>query len=119
MYPELHIYVRLSQTFQKASVLITHVNFSTKKPLTKKEDVIDFYNKIHSTKTDFKKTIDKVKELKKFIDEDKLHTIIQIDGGINSENSKKLFELGTTLNVVGSFLIKNISKDTLSKLKKK
>ena len=62
-------------------------------------------------------SIDKVKELKKFIDEDKLHTIIQIDGGINSENSKKLFELGTTLNVVGSFLIKNISKETLSKLK--
>ncbi|MBR2022497.1 MAG: ribulose-phosphate 3-epimerase [Mycoplasmataceae bacterium] len=63
-------------------------------------------------------SIEKVKELKKFIDEDKLHTIIQIDGGINSENSKKLFELGTTLNVVGSFLIKNISKETLLKLKK-
>lgn len=37
-------------------------NFSTKKPLSKKEDVMDLYNKIHSTKTDFKKTIDKVKE---------------------------------------------------------
>lgn len=62
------------------------------------------------------KTYDKLKEIKKFIDEEKLPTVIQIDGGINDLNSKKLFKQGSIFNVVGSYLINNLNKETLKKL---
>lgn len=62
-------------------------------------------------------TYEKIDEIKKFIDEEKLPTLIQVDGGINNTNSKKIFELGSSLNVVGSYLIKDISKETINKLK--
>lgn len=61
-------------------------------------------------------TINKIKEIKEFIDEEKLHTIIQVDGGINLDNSKELFNIGTTFNVVGTFLINNLNKNTIKKL---
>lgn len=63
-----------------------------------------------------KSTYDKIREIKQFIDEEKLPTIIQVDGGINDKNSKDLFKIGSSFNVVGSFLIKNISSNTLKKL---
>lgn len=62
-------------------------------------------------------SFDKIKKLKKYIDENKIPTIIQVDGGINDTNSKKIFNSGSTYNVVGSYLINNISKETLKKLK--
>lgn len=62
---------------------------------------------------------DKIKEIKQFIDEEKLPTIIQVDGGVNDTNSKELFKIGTSLNVVGSFLINNLNDETLKKLGKK
>lgn len=62
------------------------------------------------------KTYSKLKEIKEFIDEEKLPTVIQIDGGINDLNSKKLFKQGSLFNVVGSYLIKNLNKETLKKL---
>lgn len=62
-------------------------------------------------------TFEKVVKLKEYIEENKIPTSIQVDGGINDTNSKKLFELGSTYNVIGSYLMKNISKETLKKLK--
>ncbi len=62
------------------------------------------------------KTYSKLKEIKDFIDEEKLPTIIQIDGGINDLNSKKLFKYGSLLNVVGSYLINNLNKETIKRL---
>lgn len=61
-------------------------------------------------------TFDKIKEIKKFIDEEKLPTLIQVDGGINESNSKLLFELGTSFNVVGSYLINSLNKETMKKI---
>ncbi len=61
-------------------------------------------------------TIDKIKEVQSFIEEESLPTIIQVDGGISDTNSKKLFELGSSFNVVGSYLIKNLNEETLKKL---
>lgn len=61
-------------------------------------------------------TYEKIKKIKEFINEEKLPTIIQVDGGINDKNSKKLFQIGSSMNVVGSFLIKNLNIDTLKKL---
>lgn len=60
---------------------------------------------------------EKIKKIKNFIDEEKLPTIIQVDGGVNDLNSKRLFEIGTTYNVVGSYLMNNLNKETLKKLK--
>lgn len=62
-------------------------------------------------------TYQKIQEIKKFIDEEKITTIIQVDGGISNLNSKKVFELGSTFNVVGSYLMNNLSKETINKLK--
>lgn len=66
--------------------------------------------------TFIEKTYEKIKEIKQFIDEEKLPTIIQVDGGINDKNSKKLFQNGSSMNVVGSFLIKNLNIENLKKL---
>ena len=41
--------------------------------------------------TFIEKTYNKLKEIKNFINEEKLPTVIQIDGGINDLNSKELF----------------------------
>ena len=64
-------------------------------------------------------TIKKIDQVKEFIDEEKLHTIIQVDGGINDSNSKKIFEHGSSFNVVGSYLMNNLNSETLKKLGKK
>lgn len=61
-------------------------------------------------------TFEKIEKIKKFIDEEKLHTIIQVDGGINDSNSKKIFSIGSTYNVVGSYLVNNLNKETLKKI---
>lgn len=63
-------------------------------------------------------TFEKIEKIKTFIDEEKLPTIIQVDGGINDTNCKKIFNLGSSYNVVGSYLINNLSKETIKKLLK-
>lgn len=61
---------------------------------------------------------EKIAIIKKFIDEEKLPTIIQVDGGINDQNSQKLFKMGSSLNVIGSFLINNLNREILKKISK-
>lgn len=58
-------------------------------------------------------TYAKIQQLNEFINEEKLNTIIQVDGGIKDFNSKKIFKSGSTLNVVGTYLIENIDKKDL------
>lgn len=47
-------------------------------------------------------TIDKVKRLRRMIDERGLQTFIQIDGGVNTHNAKMLFEAGCDVLVAGN-----------------
>jgi ribulose-phosphate 3-epimerase len=47
-------------------------------------------------------SIDKVIKLRKMIDEKNLNTLIEIDGGINEKNIKKLHEAGVDVFVVGN-----------------
>ena len=64
------------------------------------------------------KTIDKIKKLKQYINDNNLENIIEIDGGINYETALKCESSGADSVVVGSFLIS--SKDytfTVNKLK--
>lgn len=45
---------------------------------------------------------DKIRDLKKMIQEKKLSTLIQVDGGVTLDNARELFELGADVLVSGS-----------------
>ncbi len=52
-------------------------------------------------------TFQKVKDLKLLIERHKSNALIEIDGGVNSENAKKLSEQGADVLVAGSFVFKS------------
>jgi len=52
-------------------------------------------------------TYQKVKDLKLLIERHKSNALIEIDGGVNSENAKKLSEQGADVLVAGSFVFKS------------
>ena len=52
-------------------------------------------------------TYSKLKQLRKLIDKKRLSTLIQIDGGVNNSNAKKLFELGADILVSGNYIFKS------------
>lgn len=63
-------------------------------------------------------TLDKIKELRKYIDENDLDVAIEVDGGINFETAELVKEAGTDMMVCGSFLINSEDrKETIKKLK--
>lgn len=49
-------------------------------------------------------TIEKVKELKEYIEENNIDIDIEVDGGINDQTSSKVKDAGANLLVVGSYL---------------
>ena len=49
-------------------------------------------------------TYDKVKKLKQLIVDKKASTLIEIDGGVNANNAKKLTDVGADVLVAGSFV---------------
>jgi len=57
------------------------------------------------------KTLDKVKLLRKEIDDKKFKTQIEIDGGINFENSKKAVKAGVNILVSGTTIFKENGGD--------
>lgn len=64
-------------------------------------------------------TIDKVQELKSYIDENNIEIDIEVDGGINGENAQKLQEKGANILVVGTSIINSENyTDTINNLKK-
>ena len=58
-----------------------------------------------------KETLEKVKILRKEIDKNKLKTEIEIDGGINFENSKIAKEAGVNILVSGTTIFKENNGD--------
>ena len=73
---------------------------------------------IESTTQKIKSTLEKIKYAKTKIDEMGLETEIEVDGGINLENSKEVKEAGATMLVSGTAIIS--SKDynyTIRKMK--
>ena len=61
---------------------------------------------------------EKVKKLKKMIDDRGLKTHIEIDGGVNIDNAKKLLNAGADVLVAGSFIFRSENpKQTISDLK--
>lgn len=63
-------------------------------------------------------TIDKVQELKSYIEENNIEIDIEVDGGINSENAQELQEKGANILVVGTSIINSEDyTDTINELK--
>lgn len=63
-------------------------------------------------------SLDKIKYLRKYIDENKLNVLIEVDGGINEETAKKCRLAGVDVLVAGSYLFnKTDTKERISKLK--
>jgi len=63
-------------------------------------------------------TFDKVRALKALIERKGANTLIEIDGGVNSNNAADLIEAGADALVAGSFVFKSEDpKKTISELK--
>jgi ribulose-phosphate 3-epimerase len=64
-------------------------------------------------------TYKKVMQLKEIIEENKASTLIEIDGGVTSENAAKLVQSGADVLVAGSFVFKSDDPiKTIGELKK-
>ncbi|MEF2783166.1 ribulose-phosphate 3-epimerase [Erysipelotrichaceae bacterium HCN-30851] len=61
-------------------------------------------------------TLDKVRILRERIEEEKLNTRIEIDGGINADTAKLAVEAGVDTLVAGSYIFKNGIKETVDVL---
>lgn len=65
------------------------------------------------------KTFDKVRELKEIIQKANASTLIEIDGGVTSQNAGKLVKAGADVLVAGSFVFKSDDpKATIAELKR-
>ena len=63
-------------------------------------------------------TIEKIEELNKYREENKIDIDIEADGGINEKTIEKIKEAGTDIAVVGSAIIKSEDyKKTIKELK--
>lgn len=64
-------------------------------------------------------TYNKVKKLRKMINEQGLDTLIEIDGGVTDKNAKQLVEAGANVLVAGSYVFNSENPQlTVSELKK-
>ena len=61
-------------------------------------------------------TFDRLEKLKKIITDKNSQALIQIDGGVSTDNAKKLVSLGADILVAGSFVFK--SEDASNTIKK-
>ena len=60
-------------------------------------------------------TIDKVKRLKQMINDKGLHTLIEVDGGVQAETAPRLVAAGVDILVSGSYIFK--AKDPIATIK--
>lgn len=60
-------------------------------------------------------TINKVKELRKLIEETGSHAVIEVDGGVNAETGRQLKEAGADMLVAGNYVFK--SKDPIATIR--
>ena len=61
-------------------------------------------------------TLEKVKELKKYMNENNLSLDIEVDGGINNETVSQVIEAGANILVVGSYLLNSENYNETVKL---
>lgn len=101
---------RIKDLKMKAGVAINpHTPISTLKSIIKDLDLVCVMsvNPGFGGQSFIESTYDKVKELKSLIKEQNSNAIIEIDGGVNSQNAKKLTDCGANVLVAGSFVFKS------------
>lgn len=101
---------RIKDLKMKAGVAINpHTPISTLKSIIKDLDLVCLMsvNPGFGGQSFIESTYDKVKELKSLIKEQNSNAIIEIDGGVNSQNAKKLIDCGANALVAGSFVFKS------------
>lgn len=98
-------------------------------PATPVEEIIEYLPYIHlllvmtvvpgkGGQKFMNETVDKIKALRKYIDENKLDVNIEVDGGINDETASIAKEAGTDILVCGTYLINSENRlETVKKLK--
>jgi ribulose-phosphate 3-epimerase len=65
------------------------------------------------------RTFEKIKMLRRMIDERGLHTKIEVDGGVTVENAHELVAAGTDVLVAGSTVFRSPDpKQTIAQLKR-
>ena len=101
---------RIKDLKMKAGVAINpHTPISILKSIIKDLDLVCVMsvNPGFGGQSFIESTYDKVKELKSLIKEQNSNAIIEIDGGVNSQNAKKLTDCGANALVAGSFVFKS------------
>lgn len=64
------------------------------------------------------RTLDKIRELRKMIDDNKLNVKIEVDGGVTLENAKSIIDAGADVLVAGNTVFKSPNpKQTIAELK--
>lgn len=99
------------------------------KPNTKIEDIYEFLPYIHMClimtvepglggQKLIPETIDKVRKLKKYIDENNLDLDIEVDGGIKEDNIEEVKKAGANIFVVGTAIVKSDNmEDTIDTMR--
>jgi len=111
---------RIKDLKMKAGVAINpHTPIASLKSIIKDLDLVCIMsvNPGFGGQSFIEETYDKVKELKSLIENQNSKAIIEIDGGVNSQNAKKLIECGANALVAGSFVFKSKNPtETISEL---
>ena len=99
------------------------------KPETSLEEILDILQYVHTVlimtvepgkggQELIRATIQKIKELRKYIDENNLEIDIEADGGINLENVEEIRKAGCDIVVAGTCILKSGNfKETIEKLR--
>lgn len=101
---------RIKDLKMKAGVALNpHTPISSLKSIIKDLDLVCIMsvNPGFGGQSFIEETYDKVKELKSLIENKNSKAIIEIDGGVNSQNAKKLIDCGANALVAGSFVFKS------------
>ena len=99
------------------------------KPRTKVEDILPFVNYfdlilVMSVEPGFggqkfiPSSLDKIKTLRKYIDDNKLNTLIEVDGGVNGKTYKDCLAAGVDVLVTGSYYFSQIDRAKTVKMLK-
>ena len=65
-----------------------------------------------------KRTYEKIRQLRLMIEKQNAHALIEVDGGVNTQNAKALFEAGANVLVAGNAIFKSENPEETIKLMK-
>ena len=105
----------------KAGVAINpHTPVSVLKDIIKEIDIVCIMsvNPGFGGQSFISRTYKKINKLNKIIEKEKTNVLIQIDGGVNDKNSKKLIDSGANVLVAGNYVFSSKNpKETINNLK--